>query len=144
MRRKSWRLVSRRSCPSLNSNVHARPSVCVNRIRVRRHAGATWRRNAWWYRQPAGDAFAGQVLHYLESRDIALSPHPQGLETLYRLSRKKLPLSCHVVPIEISEKAIRQHGTATWKSAKPSNLRCLSAGCYWVYIYLKIEIIIYF
>lgn len=58
MRWISRKLVSRRSCPSLNSNMHvrtrARTLVCVTRIRVHGHAGATWWTNVQWYCWPAG------------------------------------------------------------------------------------------
>lgn len=76
----------------------------------------------------------------LIARSRAISSSSRSSKTFVALSRKNYCLFFftlygiygRVVPIEISEncKAIRQHETATWKSAKPSNLRCLSAGCY--------------
>lgn len=112
-----------------------RPSVCVNRIRVRKHAGATWRRNAWWCRQPAGGAcWTGTTSLWAKSRAISSISRSSN----FIASRKKnypflrYTVFTYVIPIEISKnrKTVSQHGTATWKSAKPSNLRCLSAGCY--------------
>lgn len=76
-------------------HARARAPVCVTRIRVHGHAGATWWTNIHTVVLLASRWLAGQVPHCLETRDLEWSRRPQGLRLIvFREKELLLFVSC--------------------------------------------------